>query len=222
MTRPFIAPTLALAALLAAGCGGGAGPAPPPAPTATTAPTPPAVSAGAPMGRTLSDLEWSLVGDQVQAIRAGVQPVSAEALGICRTEDGTTCSAFVGTETGPLEPGEYLFYAELSVPDAGPPDTWKVTFETRCTVQGSASPAPGGASPAPGGASPAPGVSESIQSKEYGLTHSGAEHGYRLRLRRFTSPLSGGTRTCSWTLAASAPQSGPSWSGSWTVPAEET
>jgi hypothetical protein len=210
MIRSLITPSIVFAAALAVGCGGGdPGPSPSsdanaPTPPAAVAPTPGAAVAP-PASHGLNDFEWGLLGDTVTAIRAGISPVSTEALGICTTDDGRTCAAFVGTETGPLPPGDYLFYAELEVPDAGPTGTWKVTFETSCTVTA-----------APGSSS-----SANTQSKEYTVNHSGSEHGYRLRLRTFTSPLPGGTRSCDWTLTSTAPEGGPAWSGSWVVPAEE-
>jgi len=202
MFRSLIAPGVVLAAALSAIACGGAAPTPASAP-ATSAPTPPPPVA--PTAHARSEFEWSLLGDTVTAIRDGIRPVSPEALGICRTEDGRTCAAFVGTETGPLPPGDYLFYAELAVPDAGPSGTWKVEFETSCTVTNAAGKT----------------GSTSVQGREYTVNHSGADHGYRLRLRKFSSPLPGGSRSCDWTLTGTAPEGGPTWTGSWVVPAEE-
>lgn len=80
----------------------------------------------------LSDFEWSLVGERVMDLRAGVRPWAEDRIGVCRGETG--CREFLGLEAGTLQPGPHRLHAELRVP-AVPDLEWRVQFKHHCLVE---------------------------------------------------------------------------------------
>jgi len=153
-------------------------------------------------GADLSSFEEQVVGPVLEDLRAGVRPFADGTLGVCQSADGKTCDGPVDGEE--LPPGDYLFYAELRVPKQAPEEGWTVNFSTECTntrvtENGESS-------------------SSHSSNKEYKVSYTGEERGYRLRLRTLKSPREGGRQECSWVLSSPHPDGDKVYEGQWIVP----
>ena len=158
-------------------------------------------------GTVLTGFEETLLAPLVEDIREGVRPFSDESVGICGGE--RSCDEYLGTDVGELGEGKYIVMAELRVPNAGDTGTWTVEFATDCTIT---------RTNADGGTS----TSNTDSSRSYDVRYAGTERGYRLMpLRTISSPTTGGSRECTYTLTAPHPDGDKVYSGSWSTVAGE-
>jgi hypothetical protein len=156
-------------------------------------------------GTLITGLEEELLTPVVADIREGVRPWAENSIGICKGRRTCDEGGFLGTEVGVLPEGEYLIMAEFRVPNAGPPGTWKIRFDTECTTTRTT----------PSG----PTESTSNSSREYDVRYAGDERGYKLMpLRTIESPSVGGARNCNYTITAPHPSGDKVFRGSWAVP----
>lgn len=143
--------------------------------------------------------EAELLAPTLEALREGIQPVPEQGLGICSGIQ--SCESFLGAEPGVLPQGDYLVYAELSVPILG--DNWAVHFRLHCeTTRSDGSTAP------------------SDYDRRYNVHNSGPNRGYRLSpMMRIKSPNTAGPKTCTYTLTPTRPDGvdGTAWSGSYST-----
>ncbi len=168
---------------------------------ATPAPAAPADAAGS---GDLTSFEQSLLDPMLQEVRMGVRPFSVESVGVCKGQ-GKACTEYLGVDAGVLPPGQYMVRAEFAVPKVGDKGTWKVEYAGECTTVKKT---------ANGESS-----SSSSDSKEYTVTYTGTDHGYRLSpLRTINSPNKGGEKTCTWQITALHPDGDKVTKGSYTVP----
>lgn len=180
---------LVISILALGGC-----PAPSEAPSTASAVS--GADSAVPPERILSEAEYALVKADLEDLRAGVRPFSDSSLGVCDWKD-ESCATYLGMDAGELPEGEYLFYAEMRAPKMGPETGYPITFSTDCETTTES------------------GSNSSKSSKDYNVRYAGKERGYRLKLRKITSPGKYATK-CSWQLDAGE----NTFSGSWSVPAK--
>lgn len=153
----------------------------------------------------LSEFEERVIGPVLQDLRDGVRPFGDGTLGVCVSSDGKNCEGEVTGEE--LPPGDYLFFAELRVPKNAPEDGWKVNFATECNnsrvTDNSES------------------TSSHASNKDYAVSYTGEERGYRLRLRTLKSPREGGKQECTWKLSSPHPDGEKVFEGKWIIPQGE-
>lgn len=156
---------------------------------------------------TLSAFEQEIVGTLLAQVRAGIQPVSDDAVGICRRgENPRRCEEFIGRTATDLPEGEYMLYGGFMAPNVGERGTWQVRLESECTVTRVA---------ADGATTDA----ESRFERDYTINHNPGERGYVLApMRRITSPHPSGAQRCTYRLTLQHPDNPTVIEGAWSVP----
>lgn len=155
---------------------------------------------------SLSSYEAGLLNPLLEDIRGGVRPFNDEGIGICEGEK--ECARYLGREAADLAPGKYFLKGEFRVPNIGEAGTWKIRFDTDCTVVRKTA----------SGES----TTNRNSSREYDVRYAGTDRGYRIMpLRAIESPSKGGAESCKWKITAPHPDGDKVYEGSWSTPAAE-
>ena len=134
----------------------------------------------------LEPWEAQVLAPVIEDLRQGVRPFAdADSFGVC--VGATECDSYLGLEPEPLQTGDHMILAELSVPSEG--EGWSARFRLDCTVQ-----------------TPAGRETTVDFDKTYPLVHTGAARGYMLKpIWRIQSPHPQGSRDCTYKLFSVRP-----------------
>lgn len=161
---------------------------------------------GAASGGAMSAFESGLLASYLEDIRGGVRPFNEQGIGICQGEK--ECASFLGNTAMDLPAGKYMLKGEFRVPNVGEQGTWKIRFDSDCTVTRKT----------------ASGESTTTRnsSREYDVRYAGTDRGYRIMpLRSIESPSKGGAESCTWKITAPHPDGDKVYEGAWSTPAAE-
>jgi hypothetical protein len=157
-------------------------------------------------GLELSAFEKSLIEPALADLRSGVRPWDESSVSICPKGAPRECPEALGLNPGELPPGDYIVHSAFRVPQSG--EDWKVKYSQECVTTRTSS----------NGSS----TSTNDYSKEYNVTYIGEEKPSTLSpLMKITSPNSGGSKACTFTITAAHPDGDQVIEGSWSVPADD-